>query len=124
MNEQATPLDIALAFTRAWASHDLDAASRYVANDIVFDGPLAQTTGAKPYLEGLTKLAGTVTDLEMIAAHGSDREALLMYDLHTGLYGTLTCAKCLTVRDGKIVHDKLTFDSYKIRQAQAAQPSH
>jgi hypothetical protein len=43
-----------------------------------------------------------------------------MYDLITRSYGTLTCAKHLLVRDGKIRRDLLTFDSDKIRSAKAA----
>ena len=38
-----------------------------------------------------------------------------MYDLQTGPWGPLTCAKHLRVRDGKITRDQLTFDSFKIR---------
>ena len=112
MASEAKPLDVARAFTRAWTSGDLDAAASYVADDVVFDGPLQQSTGAKPYIDGLTKLACEVTGVRMIAEFGNDAEALLMYDLHTGPWGTLTCAKHLRVRNGKIIGDQLTFDSF------------
>ncbi|MDB5799439.1 MAG: hypothetical protein JWL63_378 [Rhodocyclales bacterium] len=115
MIQQATSLEVALAFTKAWTSQDMEAAARYVADDVVFDGP---DTGAKPYLDQLTRLAGSVTDLEMIAVYGKDDQALIMYDLHTCQEGTLTCVKCLTVQDGKIVQDLLTPDSFKIRNMQ------
>jgi hypothetical protein len=115
MAGETKPLDVANAFTRAWTSGDLEAAASYVADDVVFDGPLQKSTGAKPYLDGLTKLAHDVTGVRMIAEFGNDSEALVMYDLLTGPYGKLTCAKHLTVRDGKITRDQLTFDSFKIR---------
>jgi hypothetical protein len=120
MNESKKPLDIAIAFTEAWTSHDMDRAARYVGEDVVFDGPMQQSTGAKAYVDGLNGLSKEVKELRMISAFGDEEQALLMYDLITKSYGTLTCAKHLVVRDGKILHDRLTFDSNKIRSAKAA----
>lgn len=45
-----TPVDIAVAFTQAWTSHDMATAARYVADDVV-ESPMTQITGAKAYLE-------------------------------------------------------------------------
>ncbi|MER8374130.1 nuclear transport factor 2 family protein [Mesorhizobium sp. M1338] len=114
---QTAPLDIATAFTKAWTSHDLEKAASFVADDVVFDGPMQQSTGKKSYLEGLTKLSHDVTGVRIIAAFGDDRQALLMYDLMTRSSGALSCAKHLTVRGGKIHSDKLTFDSKKLGSA-------
>ncbi len=80
---QPTSLDIALAFTKAWTSHDMDAAARYVADDVVFDGPY---NGAKSYLDELTKLAGSVKVLKMIGA------------LWQGRSGLCSCTTCILVR--------------------------
>ena len=116
-NLAASPLEVALAFTKAWSTHDLATAASYVADDIVFDGPLQQSTGAKAYFEGLAKLSEQVTGLLLIAAYGDADKALLMYDLSTTSFGTLSCAKCLTIsHDGKIQRDKLVLDSAKMRQ--------
>jgi hypothetical protein len=117
---ETTPLDVALAFTQAWTSHDLQKAATYVAEDVVFEGPLQQSGGSGPYLKGLLGLSRDVTGFRMIAAFGDNDQALLMYDLQTGPYGTLTCAKHLTVLNGKIVRDQLTFDSHLIRNSKAA----
>ncbi len=43
-----------------------------------------------------------------------------MYELATGPFGTLRGAEHLTVRDGKILTDTLTFDTYPIRHAREA----
>lgn len=120
MTEHTPSLDVALAFTRAWSSHDMTAAARYVDDCIIFEGPLVQTTGAKPYLDDLALLANAVDDLEMIAAYGDDEQAMLMYELHTDKYGTLTCARYMTIRDGRIIADKQAFDSYGFRTLRAA----
>ena len=120
MGEPKKPLDVAIALTKAWTSRDMTTAARYVDEKVVFDGPMQQSTGAKPYLDGLARLGKEVTDLHLLAAFGDDEQALLMYDLVTTSYGTLTCAKHVLVKDGKVRHDKLTFDSNKIRSAKAA----
>jgi hypothetical protein len=120
MTESKRPLDVAVAFTEAWTSHDMDRAAKYVGEDVVFDGPMGHAEGVQGDMEGLTGLSKEVEDFRLIAAYGDDEQALLMYDLITRSYGTLTCAKHLAMRDGKIRRDLLTFDSDKIRSAKAA----
>ena len=117
---EALPLEIAVAFTQAWTGHGVPKAAEYVSEDVVFEGPLGQTTGSAAYLKGLAGLARDVTGFKMLAAYGDGDQALLMYDLTTRSYGNLTCAKLLTVRNGKIERDKLTFDSHLIRSTKAA----
>jgi hypothetical protein len=39
MREQGTPVDVAIAFTEAWTSHDRTTAAGYVADDVLFEGP-------------------------------------------------------------------------------------
>jgi hypothetical protein len=120
VTEHSTPVAIARAFTEAWTSHDMDTAATYVAEDVVFDGPLGHAVGKKAYMEGLNTLSRAValTGMRVVAVFGDDTQALIMYELTTGRFGTLTCAKLLTLRDGKIHRDRLTFDSYEIRKAQ------
>lgn len=112
MDQQTSSLDVALAFTKAWTSRDMETAAGFVADDVVFEGP---SSGARQYLAKLDKLAHSIRDLEMIGAYGKGDRALIIYDLHTGEDETLTCVKCLTVQDGKIVRDELTSESFKIR---------
>lgn len=121
MTEHSTPLAVALAFTEAWTSHDMLTAAGYVAKDVVFDGPFVHLTGAEAYMAGLAAFAPAATGMQVVAAFGDDDQALIMYELSTGPFGSLRCAERFTVRDGKIRTDELTFDSYPIRQARAAQ---
>jgi limonene-1,2-epoxide hydrolase len=118
MSEESTAA-IARAFTAAWTSGDFDAAARYAADDVVFDGPMGNTDGKAAYIEGLKGLSRFVglTGANILAAFGDDTQALIMYELITSNFDNLLCAKLLTLRDGKIVRDRLTFDSYKVRQA-------
>jgi hypothetical protein len=114
MSTHKQPLEIAIAFTEAWTSHDVEGATKYVAKDVVFDGPMQQSSGFDAYVKGLTKLSAGVDKYKLIAAFGDDKEALLMYDLTMATGVVLTCAKLLVIRAGKIHHDKLTFDSKKL----------
>lgn len=120
MNEHSTSAAIARAFTEAWTSGDMDTAGGYLGEDVVFDGPLGHVEGKAAYLESLNGLvqALAITGARVVAAFGDATQALIMYELLTGRFGALTCAKLLTIRDGKIQADRLTFDSYEIRKAQ------
>ena len=118
MTEHQAPVVVARAFTEAWTSRDFTTAAGYLADDVIFDGPINHSTGAKDYLQGLTAFAQTVTGLKILAVLGDDAQALIMYEVTTGPFGTLTCAEHLTVRDGKIQTDRLTFDTYAVRKAQ------
>ncbi len=122
MAEAATPAAVARAFTEAWTSGDFDGAARYVAENVVFDGPLGHTDGKAAYVEGLKGLSRFVglTGVNILAAFGEGTQALVMYELITDRFGALLCAKLLTFRDGQIERDRLTFDSYKVRQAQGS----
>jgi SnoaL-like domain len=118
---QPTPADVALAFTKAWTSHDMAAAAEYVAEDVAFEGPMTQTTGAKSYVEALGGFAQTVTGMRMIAALGDDEGAMIMYEVQTGPAGVLRAAEHFLIRDGQIKSDMLVFDTHKLRQAQSGQ---
>jgi SnoaL-like protein len=118
-----TPVDVAIAFTQAWTSHDMTGAARYVAQHVAFEGPMTQAAGVQAYIEGLTRFAQTVTGLKILAALGDDQRAMIMYDVITVPFGTLRAAEHLVIRDGKITHDRLVFDTHEIRKARDAHAS-
>ena len=121
MTEQpTTPAAIARVFTQAWASHDMDTAAGYLAEDVTFDGPVGHSIGKQAYVEGLSKFAQLVTGATILAAFGDDTQALIMYELATPNFGTLTCAEWLTFRDEKIAADRFTYDTFPVRGGTAA----
>ncbi len=117
MTDQSTPLAVALAYTEAWTSHDIAAAASYLADDLIFDGPIDHFTSAAAYAEGLGAFAQVVTGVNILSAFGDDEQAMIMYEVTTAPFGPLTCAEHLTVADGKIQKIRLTFDTYAIRKA-------
>jgi hypothetical protein len=76
------------------------------------------TVGARANLEGLTPFAQRTTGMRIIAALDDYDQALIMYEVTIGPSVTVTCAQHLTIRDGKIQADRLTFDAAAARAAQ------
>jgi SnoaL-like domain len=120
MAERHTPRDIAIAFTEAWTSRDMQAAARYVAEDVVFEGPLTTAAGITDFIDGLNRFARAVTGLEMLAAAGDEARAVIMYDLATEQFGTLRAAEDLVISNGLIVRDTLVFDTAQLQQSHTA----
>lgn len=120
MNAHPAPVDVLVAFTQAWTSHDMTGAASYLAEDIVYDGPVNHLIGAGAYLQALDRFAQAVTGLDIVAAFGDEEQAVIMYQVSTEPFGTLTCGERVAVREGKIETDLLAFDTFAIRTAQAA----
>lgn len=116
----STPAAISRAFTEAWVSHDMDTVANHVTDDVTFDGPVGHSVGRQAYIEGLAKFAQLATGVKILAAFGDDTQALIMYELTTGPFGTLTCAEWHTYRDGKIATDLFTYDTFPVRGGAAA----
>jgi len=128
MTEHSTAaLDVALAYHRAWTSHDFDRAMTYIAEDIVCQAPAGRLDGADAFRGFMGPFAQILTRSSLIAAFGDDAKAVLMYDIDTIPVQDAPGAECLTVRDGKIEHmriifDRLPFDAAR-RAAASGQPA-
>ncbi|MGI8680754.1 MAG: nuclear transport factor 2 family protein [Mycobacteriales bacterium] len=103
-------LDTALAYHRAWTSHDFDKAMTHVAADIVCDAPAGRVEGAEAFRAFMGPFAQIVTGSNLIAAFGDDETALLMYDTETIPVRNAPGAECLTVHGKKITHIRIVFD--------------
>jgi ketosteroid isomerase-like protein len=110
-------LQTALAYFRAWTSHDFEGAMRYVADDIVCDAPAGRLAGAEAFRGFMGPFAQIVTSSRLLAAFGDDETALLMYDTDTAPVEDAPGAECLTVHDGKITHLRIIFDRLPFTEA-------
>jgi len=111
MAQPWTPVEVARAFTTAWARHDLDTAATFLAEDVTFVGPNSRSHGKHGYLVGLARFAEQVTAGPRIhAAFGDGDSALIMYDVTTAV-GVVTYAELLTIRGGTIRAARLTFSA-------------
>ncbi|MBA3309308.1 MAG: nuclear transport factor 2 family protein [Nocardioidaceae bacterium] len=119
----STALAVALAYYRAWSSHDFELAMTYVAGDIVCQEPSGRLVGAPAFREFMGPFAQIVTRSEVIAAFGDDHVAVLMYDTDTGPVQDAPGAECLTVVDGMITHIRIIFDRLPFAAAREAAAS-
>ncbi len=103
-------LRIALAYFRAWTSHDLESAMSYIADDIVCDAPAGRLEGAAAYRGFMGPFTQILTGSELIAAFGDEHTAVLVYDTSTVPVPSAPAAECVTVTDGKISYSRFIFD--------------
>jgi ketosteroid isomerase-like protein len=109
--DSTTAVQIALAYYRAWTSHNFDQAMTYVAEDIVCHAPAGRLEGAEAFREFMGPFVQIVTSAHLIAAaFGDDKTALLMYNAGTVPVRDAPAAEFVTVTDGKISQLRIIFD--------------
>ncbi len=116
----SAPLDVALAYYRAWTSHQFDKAMTYIAEDIVCQAPAGRLDGAGAFRGFMEPFSQILTRSELIAAFGDDTKAVLMYDTDTVPVQDAPGAECLTVTAGKITHLRIIFDRLPFDAARRA----
>src|SRR5438477_8349331 len=109
-DNQSPALKTALAYHRAWTSHNFENAMTYVAEDIICQAPAGQLAGAEAFRRFMGPFVEIVTRANLIAAFGNDTTAVLMYDTDTIPVKDAPGAECLTVKDGKITQMRIIFD--------------
>jgi ketosteroid isomerase-like protein len=117
---QSPALSTALAYHRAWTSHDFEQAMTYIADDIVCDAPAGRLVGAEAFRGFMGPFVGILTRSNLIAAFGDRTTALVMYDTDTVPVNNAPGAECCTVRDGKITHLRIIFDRLPFEAARRA----
>ncbi len=121
MTESPSPaLQVALAYYQAWTSKDIEAAMGHLADDVVCDAPAGRMEGVEAYREFLGPFAQLLLGDELLAAFGDETRAVLVYDTRTPPVASAPGAECLTVRDGKIVHNRFIFDRLPFEAARRA----
>ena len=113
-------LEVALAYYRAWTGKDIEAAMGHLAGDVVCDAPAGRLRGVEAYRQFLGPFAQLLLGSELLAAFGDDTTAVLVYDTRTPPVPSGPGAECLTVRDGKIVHNRFIFDRLPFEAARRA----
>ncbi|MBB5790992.1 nuclear transport factor 2 family protein [Jiangella mangrovi] len=114
-------LDVALAYHRAWAGGDLDAALEYIAVDVVCEAPPGRLEGVDAYRAFMEPYVSQLLGVTLLGAFGDDSTAVVMYDSATRLVAQAPGAECVTVVDGRIAHSWFVFDRLPFQAARAAQ---
>jgi len=73
----------------AWSSGDLETTRSLLADDVTFSGPLGQTKGADAYVRGVSKMAETVTGVELKKLIVEGDDVCIMYDVFSNTAGPL-----------------------------------
>lgn len=108
--EDNTPLDVALAYHRAWTSGDMDMALTFVADDVVCEAPPGTLTGAAALRGFMGPFAGSMTSSNLIASYGDDSHAMLMYDTANPAVASAPAAELYIIRNGRIHDIRIIFD--------------
>lgn len=114
-------LDTALAYHRAWTSHDFDQAMTHIAENIVCQAPAGRIDGAEAFRAFMEPFSQILTASKLLAAFGEDTTAVLMYDADTVPVKDAPGAECLTVTAGKITSMRIIFDRLPFDQARREQ---
>jgi ketosteroid isomerase-like protein len=121
MTEHDSPaLEVARAYYQAWTGKDVEAAMGQLADDVVCDAPAGRIQGVDAYREFLGPFR---PDADRHRAAGRLRRrhhggAGVRHPHPAG--GQRPGAECLTVRDGKIVHNRFIFDRLPFEAARRA----
>ena len=118
--DRSPALEVALAYYQAWTGKDIEAAMGHLADDVVCDAPAGRLQGVDAYRQFLGPFAQLLLGSELLAAFGDDTTAVLVYDTRTPPVASAPGAECLTVRGGKIVHNRFIFDRLPFEAARRA----
>src|SRR6478672_9325280 len=111
MTETSVPaLYTALAYHRAWTSHDFDQAMTYIAPGIVCHAPTGPIIGADAFRGFMGPFSQILTRSELIAAFGDTQTAVLIYTTDTIPVQNAPAAEYLTINNGQIVRMTIIFD--------------
>jgi len=95
-----------LSFIKALNREDFNGASRFLANDMKFEGVMGSRDGADNYLADMQRMKFKY-DIKKAFADGDD--VCLLYDINMGA-ATLFCSGWYKVAKGKITWFKVVFD--------------
>lgn len=102
---------VATGYIEAFGRGDLAAVRGYLADEVVFQSPRVTVEGAAEVAAAIGEFAKVVTGVTIVAALGDERQAMIMYDMATGPFGTIRAVDHLVLDGGRITRDVLVFDT-------------
>lgn len=110
-------LTTAREYHDAWSAHEFERATALLAESLRVEVPINAYPSKQSFATALAGFGATVDEVDLVAAVGDDKEAMLIYDIHTPQVGTMRVAEHFTVRAGQITRLLQIHDTAEIRQA-------
>lgn len=107
----STALEIARSYVEAMANKDVDTIVSISAEDVVCTSPLGQTTGIERFRAFQDGFAKMITHLTILAIHGDDKQAVVVYDAETYQVPHAVVAELIKVKDGKLSSTDVIYDA-------------
>ncbi|WP_232664908.1 nuclear transport factor 2 family protein [Pseudonocardia sp. TRM90224] len=111
MSGSRQPVDVAVRFIEAFGRGDMETVSACLAQDVVFESPRVSLAGVGPVVAAMAEFAQVVVGVKVVAALGDAEQAVVVYEMATGPFGTIRAVDHVAVRDGRIASDTLVFDT-------------
>lgn len=101
---------VAATYFDSWRAKDFQAFGSVLADDVVFDGPLAHLEGADDVRRGMEGLGQITTDVVVRKVFTDGEDVLTWFDLHTSVAPPISVANWSHVTGGRITKIQVVFD--------------
>ena len=96
-------LAVAQTYVNAIADKNVDAIIAISADDVVCTSPMGRLTGTQKFREFHDGFARMIKKLTVLATHGDDGQAVIVYHAETHPVPNVVTAELVKVRNGRIV---------------------
>jgi SnoaL-like domain len=109
---EAQTREVVRAYHDAYCRGDVPAAGAQLADSFTFSSPIMAFDKPQQHVAALVRFVPFITRVDLISELYGEREATLVYDLHTSLpAGIQRCAEHFRVADGRISSIIIIFDA-------------
>ena len=108
------PARVATTYFDAWKANDFDTMRSLVAEDVIFEGPLATLEGAEDYIKGIQGLSQVISEIVIQKVFVDGRDVLTWYEMHTTAASPVAVANWVHVEGGKITSLRVAFDAREL----------
>ena len=105
---------VATTYFDAWKANDFDTMRSLVAEDVMFEGPLATLEGAEDYIKGIQGLSQVISEIVIQKIFVDGQDVLTWYEMHTTVASPVPVANWLRVEGGKIKSLRVAFDAREL----------
>lgn len=106
-----TALELARIYVEAMANRDVETIVSISAEDVACTSPLGQTTGIAQFRGFQEGFAQMITNLTVLAVHGDDRQAVVVYDVETHPVPHAVVAELIKVENSRLTSTHVIYDA-------------